>query len=97
VLDGVWDTHSSKSNMAMGGVARVAAECGVPAAVVQEMENANTVEAAIDILKTHPVAQQVWTEIEQRIATLAQQRMPAVKRVEVRLFDLAGNQLGAGA
>lgn len=97
VLDGVWDTHSSKSNMAMGGVARVAAECGVPAAVVQEMENANTVEAAIDILKTHPVARQVWIEIEQRIATLAQQRMPAVKRVEVRLFDLAGNQLGAGA
>jgi cobalt-precorrin-5B (C1)-methyltransferase len=97
VLDGVWDTHSSKSNMAMGGVARVAAECGVPPAVVQEMENANTVEAAIDILKTHSVARQVWIEIEQRIATLAQQRMPAVKRVEVRLFDLAGNQLGAGA
>jgi cobalt-precorrin-5B (C1)-methyltransferase len=97
VLDGVWDTHSSKSNMAMGGVARVAAECGVPPAVVQEMENANTVEAAIDILKTHPIARQVWIEIEQRIATLAQQRMPAVKRVEVRLFDLAGNQLGVGA
>lgn len=97
VLDGVWDTHSSKSNMAMGSVARVAAQCGVPAQVVQDMENANTVEAAIDILKHQPTARAVWFEIERRIAALAQQRVPAVKRVEVRLFDLDGNQLGAGA
>lgn len=94
VLDGVWDTHSSRSNMAMGSVARVAAQCGVPEQVVRDMENANTVEAAIGILKPRPEARAVWIETERRIAALAQQRVPAVERVEVRLFDLDGNRLG---
>ncbi|MFL9879664.1 cobalt-precorrin-5B (C(1))-methyltransferase CbiD [Herbaspirillum rhizosphaerae] len=98
VLDGVWDTHSSKSNMAMGGVARVAAELaatlGFSAALIAEIESANTVEAAIERLKDEPGSVSLWREIEARIATLAQARMPSVKRVEVRLFDLDGNLLG---
>ncbi|WP_317205251.1 cobalt-precorrin-5B (C(1))-methyltransferase CbiD [Janthinobacterium sp.] len=97
VLDGWWDTHSSKSNMAMAGVARVAAELGYPAALVQEMENANTVEAAMERLKSEPGAQAFWIEMERRIGALAHVRVPSVKRLEVRLFDLAGNCLGADA
>lgn len=97
VLDGWWDTHSSKSNMAMAGVARVAAELGYPASLAQEMENANTVEAAMEILKNEPGAQAFWIEIERRIGALAHARVPSVKRLEVRLFDLAGNSLGADA
>lgn len=97
VLDGVWDTHSSKSNMAMGAVARVAAERGYPAALVEKMANANTVEAAMEQLKSDmnaTDAQALWIDIEQRIAACAQARVPAVDRVEVRLFDLHGNSLG---
>jgi cobalt-precorrin-5B (C1)-methyltransferase len=97
VLDGVWDTHSSKSNMAMGAVARVAAERGYPAALVEKMANANTVEAAMEQLKNEMSAgdaQALWIDIEQRIAACAQARVPAVDRVEVRLFDLHGNSLG---
>jgi len=98
VLDGVWDTHSSKSNMAMGGVARVAselaAELGFSAALIAEIESANTVEAAIERLKNEPGAVTLWRTIEARIAALAQARLPSVKRVEVRLFDLDGNLLG---
>ncbi|RFB73284.1 MULTISPECIES: cobalt-precorrin-5B (C(1))-methyltransferase CbiD [unclassified Herbaspirillum] len=98
VLDGVWDTHSSKSNMAMGGVARVAselaAELGFSAALIAEIESANTVEAAIERLKNEPGAVALWRTIEARIAALAQARLPSVKRVEVRLFDLDGNLLG---
>jgi len=101
VLDGVWDTHSSKSNMAMGGVARVAAELatglGFSAALIADIESANTVEAAIERLKDQPGSAALWREIETRIAVLAQARLPSVKRVEVRLFDLDGNLLGGTA
>ncbi|MET3130652.1 cobalt-precorrin-5B (C1)-methyltransferase [Oxalobacteraceae bacterium GrIS 1.11] len=100
VLDGVWDTHSSKSNMAMAGVARVAAQCGFAPRLVQEMENANTVEAAMEIIKNEigaPGARALWVEIERRIGALAQARVPSARRVEVRLFDLAGNALGVDA
>ncbi|MGV8892190.1 MAG: cobalt-precorrin-5B (C(1))-methyltransferase CbiD [Burkholderiaceae bacterium] len=94
VLDGVWDTHSSKSGMAMGGVARVAAERGFAPHLVQEIRNANTVEAAMERLKSESGAQALWCDIERRIGVLAHTRVPAVKRIEVRLFDLHGNALG---
>ncbi|KXS31853.1 MAG: Cobalt-precorrin-5B C(1)-methyltransferase [Candidatus Gallionella acididurans] len=94
VLDDVWDTHSSRSGMAMGCVARVAAELGFEPRVVQEIDNANTVEAAMERLKGERGAQALWVEIERRIAVRIGERVPAAKRVEVRLFDLSGNTLG---
>lgn len=94
VLDGVWDTHSSRSDMAMSVVARVAGERGFDSRLVQELAQANTVEAAMDRLKNEPGAQALWTDIEQRIAALVHQRIPAVKQVEVRLFNLQGDSLG---
>lgn len=101
VLDGVWDTHSSKSNMAMGGVARMARELadtlGFDASLIADIEQANTVEAAIERLRHEPGSVALWRAIEARIATLAQARVPAVQRLEVRLFDLDGNLLGEHA
>ena len=97
VLDGEWDTHSSKSNMAMGCVARVAAERGFAPGLVQEIAKANTVEAAMERLKSEPGAQALWVDMERRIGVLAHARMPAVDKVEVRLFDLHGTALGEGA
>lgn len=104
VLDGVWDTHSNKSDMAMQGVARVAQNMNAPlyvfdTALVQQMKEANTVEAIIDMVRARDesLSRLLWTEIEARIAALAAARMPNVARVEVRLFDLDGRQLGAGA
>ena len=82
----------------MGGVARVAselaAELGFSEVLIAEIESANTVEAAIERLKQEPGSVALWRAIEARIAALAQARVPAVKRVEVRLFDLDGNLLG---
>lgn len=89
-----WDTHSSRSGMAMGVVARVAAERGYDMNMVQAIQQANTVEAAMELLAEQPGAQALWTDIEQRIAQRVQTRVPAVDAVKVRLFDLAGNQLG---
>lgn len=94
VLDGVWDTHSSKSGMAMGCIARVAAECGFDRQVVLDMGNANTVEAAMERVRHETGARALWVEIERRIGVSVQQRVPSVDRVEVRLFDLRGNMLG---
>ncbi|MFL9925971.1 cobalt-precorrin-5B (C(1))-methyltransferase CbiD [Herbaspirillum lusitanum] len=104
VLDGSWDTHSGKSNMAMGGVAEVAAalrdaagQALFDAATLDAMRAANTVEAIIDQVRAESAerSRALWLEIEQRIAALAQQRLPNVDRVEVRLFDLDGALLGA--
>jgi cobalt-precorrin-5B (C1)-methyltransferase len=95
VLDNVWDTHSSKSDMAMSVVARIAAERGFNNPVVQELEQTNTVEAAIDILNNQPGSQALWIDIEQRIGQLVHARVPAVQQVEVRLFNLQGYSLGA--
>ena len=97
VLDDVWDTHSSKSNMAMACTARVAAEHGFSAKIVKEMKQANTVEAIIEQLRCEPSAQAFWIDMEQRIGKLVHARVPAVKQVEVRLFDLSGTALGAAA
>ncbi len=83
--------------MAMGCVARVAAERGFASDLVQEIEKANTVEAAMERLKSEPGAQALWVDIEQRIGVLAHARVPAVNKVEVRLFDLHGNALGEDA
>ena len=97
VLDDVWDTHSGKSGMAMGAVARVAAERGFSAGIINQLEQANTVEAAVEQLRNMPGAQALWQDIEERIAQQAQARVPAVRRVAVRLFDLEGRALGAAA
>ncbi|MFI3184993.1 MAG: cobalt-precorrin-5B (C(1))-methyltransferase CbiD [Methylococcaceae bacterium] len=100
VLDNVWDTHSSKSDMAMNVVARIAAERDFNNDLVQKLAQANTVEAAIEILNNTggagriSEAQALWIDIEQRIAALVQQKVPAVKKVEVRLFNLQGDSLG---
>jgi cobalt-precorrin-5B (C1)-methyltransferase len=95
VLAGVWDTHSSKSVMAMGVVADVAAELGFNGNLVQAIAQANTVEAAIEKLQFESGAPALWREIERRIAVHVHERAPAASRVEVRLFNLNGKTLGA--
>ncbi|MHA6848372.1 cobalt-precorrin-5B (C(1))-methyltransferase CbiD [Ralstonia syzygii] len=95
VLDSVWDTHSSKSGMAMGSVAAVAAELGFAAVLVEQIKTANTVENVIQILQHQPGAQAFWREIEQRIAALMQPKVPRADRVAVRLFAMDGTPLGA--
>src|SRR5574340_902142 len=97
VLDGVWDTHSQKSAMAIPAVARVAAECGLFSSRLEAMRDANTVEAIMMMLRDQPEAPALWREIEQRIATGAAPRVARADRVEVRLFGLHDSLLGAAA
>lgn len=97
VLDGVWDTHSRGSGMAMEAVARVAAELGWPGRRVRAVEESNTVEGVIEMLGSGPEARVLWTETEGRIARLMHARVPRVDRVEVRLFAMDGRALGEAA
>ncbi|CCD29808.1 Cobalt-precorrin-6A synthase (deacetylating) [Candidatus Glomeribacter gigasporarum BEG34] len=98
VLNGYWDTHSSKSVMAMSAVARVAVECGISRARVRHIEQANTMEEVVTILSDDQLpARQLWCEVERRIAALIRERAPRADRVEVRLFDMQGLPLGAAA
>lgn len=97
VLDGVWDTHSGKSGMAMGTVAAVAADCGFAPQLVQQIAKANTVENVIQILQGDARSQDFWIEVEQRTARLMHSKVPAAQRVEVRLFAMNGTPIGAAA
>lgn len=97
LLDGTWNTHSSKSTMAMANVAEIADQLGFSSALIQSIKQANTVESIIQQLKNEHQNKTLWTTIEHRIGELARQRVPAVDRVEARLFDLHGNALGTDA
>lgn len=96
-LDDIWDTHSTKSPMAMAAVARVAAECGFSQEDVQALASSNTVEAAVGLLGSHPRSRELWSAVEGRIAAVVQARLESVDRVEARLFGLHGVALGQAA
>ncbi|GCB04419.1 cobalt-precorrin-5B (C(1))-methyltransferase CbiD [Ralstonia sp. SET104] len=97
LLEGVWDTHSSKSGMAMRSVAAVAVELGFASGLVELIEKANTVENIVEILRDKPGAQAFWTDIERRLAALMQPKVPSVDCVAVRLFAMDGTPLGEAA
>jgi cobalt-precorrin-5B (C1)-methyltransferase len=96
-LDDIWDTHSTKSPMAMAVVARVADECGFAREDVQALARSNTVEAAVGLLKSHPRSRELWSAVERRIAAAVLGRLEGVDRVEARLFGLHGVALGHAA
>lgn len=96
-LDDVWDTHSGKSQMAMGAVARVARECGFSDEEAQSLAAANTVEAAVEQLRAHPGAKRLWCAVEAQIAVRVHEKLTQVERVETRLFGLGGVALGQAA
>jgi cobalt-precorrin-5B (C1)-methyltransferase len=96
-LDDVWDTHSDRSQMAMGAVARVAHEHGFQEEEVRILERSNTVEAAVEWLRDHPRAKELWCAVETRIADLVHKRLTRVERVETRLFGLGSVALGQAA
>lgn len=96
-LDDVWDTHSTRSQMAMGAVARVAEECRFSQQEAQVLAKSNTVEAAVEWLKVHPRGKELWCAVETRIADLVHTKLTRVERVETRLFGLGGVALGQAA
>jgi cobalt-precorrin-5B (C1)-methyltransferase len=94
ILDDIWDTHSSKSGMAMQAVARVAEDLGMKANLIRE---ANTVEAVLEIIPDRSESKKLWTEIEKRVAAKIKVRASHINNVEVRFFSMNGTPLGQAA
>jgi cobalt-precorrin-5B (C1)-methyltransferase len=97
ILDDIWDTHSTRSQMAMSAVARVAADCGFPEEDVRVLQISNTVEATVELLRDHPRGRELWSTVEKRISSAMLARLKKVERVEARLFGLHGVALGQAA
>ncbi len=97
ILDGSWNTHSSKSKMAMNNVAKIAAQYSLSKQTLRIIQHADTVESIIQQLKYHTEGKKLWICVEKQIAMLVKQRAPLVELVEVRLFDLKGNPIGVDA
>lgn len=93
VLDGVWDTHSKSSAMAMGVVAKIATEIGLSTSLVERIKTANTVEAIIDLMQDCPEKRRLWMTVEERLAVVVKKRVPRVSLVFVRLFSMNGTAL----
>jgi cobalt-precorrin-5B (C1)-methyltransferase len=96
-LDGVWETHSRNSGMAMGAVARVARACGLADELIRRLEDANTVEDIIGQVRNEAATKDLWLAVEEGIARTCHARVPRVRNVKVRLFAMDGTPLGAAA
>ncbi len=95
VLDGHWDTHSQRSTMAMPTIARVAKASGFAHSLVQNIAQANSVEAIVEMLAEHPGRVKLWSDVEKSAAQLMKEKLPSADKLEVRLFSMNGTALGA--
>ena len=96
-LDGVFDTHSRKSDLATGALARLAKDLSFTEEECRRFAAANTVEAIIEILQEEqlrPRAQALWQKAQSAIAAAASTfNLSRVKEIKVKLFDMSGNAL----
>ncbi len=88
LLENQWDTHSGVSPMAMRGVSRVVAEFGYPQKLVEQCQQATTVERIIQLLRAVPGTERVWVEIEKRVQRSLKTRLPSVQKIHVVMFDM---------
>ena len=96
VLDDQYDLHSSRSGMAMGALARSWLKFDLRSSLLTAIENANTVEAIVELLNEEPAGQQLWRFAEIEIARLVKRKLSSVQAVVVRLFNMRGQALSDG-
>jgi len=93
VLDNQYDLHSSCSGMAMAALARSWQKFELCPSLLTAIENANTVEAIVELLDEEPTGKQLWQSVEIEIARLVKEHLPSAQAVEVRLFNMRGQAL----
>jgi cobalt-precorrin-5B (C1)-methyltransferase len=93
VLSNHYDLHSSRSSMAMGALARFWQRFELSTSLLAAIENANTVEAIVELLGQEPTGKQLWQSVEIEIARLVKEHLPSIQTVEVRLFNMRGQAL----
>jgi len=94
ILDDAWDTHSSKSHMAMNAVANVAKDMGVNSDTAKAIRACKTVEGVVAFLNECGLGTQVWKEVEDRCAAIIEPRVKHIRRIGVRIFSMNGSALG---
>jgi cobalt-precorrin-5B (C1)-methyltransferase len=94
ILAGDWDTHSGRSRSAIHSISQLAQEFGLPSSVLEVLGQCRSIEEAIASLPAETLSPAFWTVVEGRIAAVTAQRVPSVRRVEVRLFRMDGEALG---
>jgi cobalt-precorrin-5B (C1)-methyltransferase len=97
ILDGVLDTHSKNSSMAMSTVAKVAESLGFDDSLIDSIRSANTVEAITTLIEDDDQSKRLWSEIEDRVSAAMQQQVPDADHLLVRLFSMDGTPLGRAA
>ncbi|MDR3614502.1 MAG: cobalt-precorrin-5B (C(1))-methyltransferase CbiD [Candidatus Obscuribacterales bacterium] len=93
VLGDQYDLHSSRSSMAMGALARFWQRFDLRASLLKAIENANTVEAIVELLGQEPSGKRLWHSVEIELARLVKERLSSIQSVEVRLFNMRGQAL----
>lgn len=93
LLDGVWDTHSSKSSNAVGAILRIAEKYKYPSATLSKVKHSTTVEGVIEILKVQPESKPFWSEVEEEIEKIIWPKLQNVSKLKVRLFEMSGEPL----
>ncbi len=88
LIQGDWDTHSSRSRQAVGMVAELAAEL-----LSDPVAASETVEGLFAAIKP-PARERLGGEIAQRVKTAVQERIGRALPVGVLLIDMAGDLLG---
>jgi cobalt-precorrin-5B (C1)-methyltransferase len=93
ILGDQYDLHSSRSSMAMGSLARFWRRFDLRVSLLKAIENANTVEAIVELLGQEPAGKQLWQSVEIELARLVKERLSSIQAVEVRLFNMRGQAL----
>lgn len=93
VLDNQYDLHSSRSGMAMSALARFWQKSDLSVSLLATIENANTVEAIVELLGQEPSGKRLWQLVETEIARRVKEHLPSIQAVEVRLFNMRGQTL----
>ncbi len=93
LLNGDWDTHSGVSQMAMPAVCQAAESFGFDQKLIEQCQQATTVEQVIRILEMERSSTAFWDYVEMQIAALVQERVFAIEQVNIRLFKIDGTLL----
>ncbi len=94
ILDDVYETHSARSQSAVGAVSRLANRYGMSGTLLESMAQSRTVEGQIELLKAEAFSREFWSLVERGIAAQISCLLEHVELVSVRLFQMDGNPLG---
>jgi cobalt-precorrin-5B (C1)-methyltransferase len=90
---GIKQTHVAGSHVDMGFMARLAAECGAPPKVVEEIGSANTARHVSEIIKKNNIVS-YYDHVCKKVHDQMHKYTKAQLQIEVILFEFDGTTIG---